>query len=217
MTRQLTDNFSYRGKPFSLAGICGTGLFRAHEHGMELAQAGTFCYRGYVADYEVWDDTRSDPLASAPRTILRLADLRVRPRDIDTLPLLMYGAPLEFIQRPEIKPDVVNDINIYDAIFPCHYRHCPDPVPFTGGLLLGANLITKITENMGYPAAWKYRKVYELIFEDGVLTEEHDRSAQLAKMRREFSRSEPGSAQAGGHLASIVRSFSLDYERGAFG
>jgi hypothetical protein len=83
--------------------------------------------------------------------------------------------------------------------------------------LLGAKLITKITENMGYPAAWKYRKVYELIFKDGVLTEEHDRSAQLAKMRREFSRTEPGSAQAGDPLASIVRSFSLDYERGAFG
>jgi hypothetical protein len=220
MTMQISDSFSYRGRSFSLAGFSGEGLFRPDRHGMELKRAGTFCYRGFVAHYDVWDDTKTSPLDGKLRTILRLKDLRVNPADRDTLPLLLFGAPLEIYDRHRLDPNVVNDLtgekSILDVVFGCRYTDCPEPLNYTGGLLLGRNLISELSVNQGFSPAWKYRQVHELVFEDGVLIEEHDRSAQMAKIRKEQNGPRPKITSAHEYMAWIADSFSLKYERGTF-
>ena len=57
------------------------------------------------------------------------------------------------------------------------------PLPFSGGLLLGQGFIRKLYEHMRFDPAWKFEKVIELLFADGILTAAHDRSAEMAEIR----------------------------------
>jgi hypothetical protein len=57
------------------------------------------------------------------------------------------------------------------------------PVNFTGGLLLGAGFLRELYVHMGFHPAWKYRCVYELIFDHGRLVAAYDRSEAIAQRR----------------------------------
>jgi RNA polymerase-binding transcription factor DksA len=59
-------------------------------------------------------------------------------------------------------------------------------VPFTGAMLLGNDYIMDLW-GMITPDAYKYRTVHELVFQDGQLMEEHDRSEQVAEFRKMLS------------------------------
>ncbi|MBS3793093.1 hypothetical protein KGY77_10685, partial [Candidatus Bipolaricaulota bacterium] len=56
---------------------------------------------------------------------------------------------------------------------------------YTGGLLLGDEFIQDLYTHMGFQAPWKYEKVIELIFEEGKLQKETDRSERMAVLRDE--------------------------------
>jgi hypothetical protein len=56
-------------------------------------------------------------------------------------------------------------------------------VPFTGGLLAARDFIEELYVHMGFHPAWKYGVVRELLFEDGHLTGDFDRSAKIAQLR----------------------------------
>ena len=57
------------------------------------------------------------------------------------------------------------------------------PLPFTGGLLLGARFIRDPYAHMGRHPAWKYTKILELSFSDGRLGEMADHSELMAERR----------------------------------
>ena len=57
------------------------------------------------------------------------------------------------------------------------------PLPFSGGLLLGARLVRAPYAHMGHHPAWKYTEVLELLFGDGRLGEMADRSELIAERR----------------------------------
>ncbi|HEY9878041.1 MAG TPA: hypothetical protein V6D29_06270 [Leptolyngbyaceae cyanobacterium] len=59
-----------------------------------------------------------------------------------------------------------------------------DPVPFTGGLLLGDGLLTNYSSPIGLNRPNLYQFLYELTFEAGQLTSKVDRSAATATLRQ---------------------------------
>lgn len=77
-------------------------------------------------------------------------------------------------------------------LFDTVYAKLQHPLTFTGGLLVARGFLPELYVHMGFPPAWKFREVRELIFRDGRLVEEMDRSERVAAVRREaVGRPEP--------------------------
>jgi hypothetical protein len=80
-------------------------------------------------------------------------------------------------------------------LFGAHLRQGPAAVyrpigvrqPFTGGVLLGAGFIQELYVHMGHQPAWKYTTLLELSFDDGRLTDVHDRSELMARRRAAYA------------------------------
>src|SRR5262249_2281467 len=85
---------------------------------------------------------------------------------------------------------------------------------FTGAMLLADDYIQELW-GMITPDAYKYREVHELVFQDGKLVEEHDRSGTVAEFRQMLSacESRASSAPSIEELALWVqRAFSVEYQ-----
>jgi hypothetical protein len=57
------------------------------------------------------------------------------------------------------------------------------PIPFAGGLLLGARFTSDLHVLVGQHPAWKFTRVLELLFDDGQLVAVCDHSELLAQRR----------------------------------
>ncbi len=158
MTAQFPDHVTYRGKSYSLAGKNGSGLFDPTAHGMNPVGSCTACWRGFVCSYAV--DGRG----------LLLDKLEV---------CLEVPAPV-LLGRPPT-PDT-GEHALFDAV----YERLNHRVAYTGGLLLAADFIEELYVHMGFHPAWKYREVHELMFRDGALVQETDRSERAAAFRKEM-------------------------------
>ena len=89
------------------------------------------------------------------------------------------------------------------------------PVLFTGGLLLADGFIRELYVHQGLQSPWKYTDVRELIFVQGRVTEDHDRSGQMADIRERLNSEplQPGISREAAVLNWIDRGFLLDYSR----
>jgi len=154
MTAQFPDIVDLDGRQYTIAGISGTGLFDPAEHGLRPVGKCSACWRGYICVYRI--DERA----------LVLDTLKA---NVDGPAAELFGVPPGTDRDPP-----------FDAV----YHELDRKVPFTGGLLLGRSFIDELYVHMGFHPAWKYREVRELIFEDGVLVREANRSAEAAELRK---------------------------------
>jgi hypothetical protein len=210
MTAQISDTFRYREKPHALAGVNGTGLFEPSQQGIKAVGWSTACWRGFHCAYEVADGALfltqvnlglgEEDMASAARGEgPKLFGKVPRPYTIHGHSTSLRTGRVETSWE---SPDFVVD-GLREA------------VPFTGGLLLGDDFIRELYVHMGFHPAYKFRVVHELVFDAGRLTEEHDRSAQMAEFRERLSpRSlEPGRQASRAEVeAWVKRCFSLEYK-----
>ncbi len=92
------------------------------------------------------------------------------------------------------------------------YEGLREPVRFTGRLLLGRGFLSELYVHMGFQSSWKYEDVQELLFENGHLTEAHDRSEDAARRRAEPSPDDvpPSPADRTSTRTWIQRTFSRD-------
>lgn len=166
MTAQIDDLFRHADKEYSVSGISEGELF---DPGLlELKPCGTCtaCWRGYQAIFAV----------SNRRLVL------------DTLHVNLFQEG-EGYHRQEGPP--INGVTPAPAIekydwFNNHYSSLEYHLEYSGGLLLADGFIRDLYVHMGFHPAWKYRSVLELIFENGVLQQEFDRSERMAEIRQRF-------------------------------
>ena len=186
MTAQFSDPVKYRGQSYSIAGKNGPGLFDPTEHGMKPVGRCSACWRGFVCTYSV----------EGQRLLL------------DRLAICLDGpAPILFGVQP--KPEE-GDLPLFDAV----YEELRHPVPYTGGLLLARDFIQELYVHMGFHPAWKYREVHELVFREGELGQQTDRSEEIAEFRREIANRplEPGHGARGPEIARWVeKCFTQEY------
>jgi len=185
---------SLRGGEYSIAGENGTGLFEPAAFGFKPESRITSCWKGYVCAYAL----RGDQLV-LDGLLINHGEWRGR-QYVAAPPIVFNGrqpAPCEK----------------YDP-FDHQYSNVDLAVPFTGGLLLGADFIRELYVHMGFHPAWKYRKVRELLFADGKLQSQRDVSTQLAEIRTRFrNRSMSPADKSDGEVeAWIASTFSLSYE-----
>lgn len=213
MTAQIPDSFIYRDSNYALTAVCGEGLFQPEDFNFKTVSTSTACWSGYVAQYQVCPDPRAEKEGVESQTILRLKEVEFVPEDPETLPLLLYGAPLE-IPSPEdlaMSPEKAM-LQMFNPKTRHAYRNCPDPVEFTGGLVVARDMIRELRSNMGYPPPWVFREVHELIFEKGVLTEAYDRSEKVVALRERKKRNLFREGGPERPSAGIDTTFSLNYD-----
>src|SRR5262245_43548610 len=180
MTAQTSDKVFYRDTAFSVAGVNGSGLFEPSEYGIRPAMISTACWRGYHCTYEV----AGGSLLLA-KVNLGLAEEDRAAAERGEGPRLFGRVPRRYIIHGR---RVVHDAagSGEEASWESDdfaVEGLREPVPFTGGLLLGTGFIEDQYVHMGFHPAWKFREVHELVFDRGLVVKEADRSAELAEFR----------------------------------
>ncbi len=193
VTAQVPDTVWLDGEQLAIAGVSGHGLFDPAERGLKPAMFSTACWRGFVCTYAV----------DAGRLVLDALHLGAGSQidGQDVAP----GAPLlgGTAERLTIA-----------AGGGYAYQNLGWPVPFTGGLLLGADFIRATYVHMGFHPAWKFERVMEILLDHGSVQAVHDRSAEVAGRRRVIESGAAGHPDGPrGGVDWIERTFTLDYGR----
>lgn len=173
MTAQINDTFRHGDKNYSVAGISEGELFDPAILDLKPSMASTACWRGYQVLYSVLDRH------------LVVADLHVNLLEEDDESYLRKeGPPINGVvpTGPDEEFDFFNN----------HYEGVNYHLEYTGGLLLADGFIEQLYVHMGFHPAWKYQSVIELIFENGVLVDEFDRSERMAEIREMIVESRAG-------------------------
>jgi hypothetical protein len=163
MTAQINDTCFHRKIDFAVAGISGDGLFDPATIGIEPVSMSTACWRGYVAHYSICDGE------------LFLTSLHI-------------GLPQDDAIRARAGkgPELFGVLPIADRFSGFLYEGFQSPISFSGGLLLAHDFIRDLYVHMGFHPAWKYKDVREVIFDAGRVTDDSDRSADMAAARAQF-------------------------------
>jgi hypothetical protein len=156
--------FRYNDTDFAVSGISDGELF---DPGLlELKPVGTCtaCWRGYQAVFTL------------SQSRLTLDALHVNLIQEGEGYKRQEGPPINSVRPtgPQDKHDWFNN----------HYRGLDYHLEYTGGLLLANGFIDDLYVHMGFHPAWKYTTVMELIFDNGVLQGEYDRSERMAEIRQ---------------------------------
>ena len=164
VTAQIDDLFRYQDVEYSVSGISEEKLFHPSLLGLRPVKTSTGCWRGYQAVFAIADS----------RLVLH------------TLHVNLFSGDEDFT-RQEGPP--VNGISPTgplgeDDRFNNHYVGVDYHLEYTGGLLLARGFIDELYVHMGFHPAWKYTNVIELVFRNGVLDHEFDRSEQMAEIRQ---------------------------------
>lgn len=168
MTAQTHDVLFYEELQFSITGIQGSGLFEPEHHGFEPIAICSSSHRGFDCVYTVAN--KQLYLNRLTIGVGYLDGLRARHRGEKAL----FGTTPQGFSRGGVCTLV--------------YDQFQEPISFTGGLLIGRDLIRALFVNMGFQATYKHEKVYELLFENGQVKGCFDLSDEMADVRERLSR-----------------------------
>lgn len=188
MTTQHPDTVLVDGHPYNLTAVEGEGLFDPEAYGLTATGMGTGCYRGHICTYALTDDGH-----------LVLRDLEIG---------LEAGEALRTSFRLNGRLPVGEPGPTYDETY---YQQVDLPVPFSGKLLIADGWIAGFYLNMGFQPAWRFERVLDIHFADGMAMAINDVSVELAALRERLgaagTRPTPGEAT----IDWIGRAFSLSY------
>ena len=196
MTAQISDEFLLDGTTYAVAAASEDGLFDPADLGLSPTGASTANYNGYVATFAVLRQRL---------TLRRLrASLYVEGEHWVRFP----GPPIFGVYPNDESSDPFGFNNVYEGL--------DLPLGYSGGLLVADEFIRPLYVHAGWHAAWKYRRVVELVFVNGRLTERVDRSKGIAEIRDVFAK-ELGPDRAVGSVSRkdaeevVGRVFDRDY------
>lgn len=187
MTAQINDHFQYQDESYNVAGISEGELFDPAI--LELKPVGTCsaCWRGYCVEYGLVDRH------------LAVINLHVN--------LYEEGKDYQRLQGPAINDVVPTDAQKQHDWFNNHYEKIHFHLEYSGGLLLAKDFIQELYVHMGFHPAWKYEKVRELVFENGILVGDYDRSEKMAEIRDMVSGDGPDDGPSGMPSDQDIRTF----------
>jgi len=160
MTAQVSETVRINDTLYDLCGIRGEGLFNPEFHGIVTSAPNSACWRGCICGYTL----------SNNHLVL------------DTLQL--WSEPDRWRSNCQVLERLFGEYLALDDEQPWINAKCLGYlVPFTGGLLLGADFVEALYVHMGFHPAYKYQKVLELTFETGQLLSQSDRSIEMEEIR----------------------------------
>ena len=204
MTAQASDVLRYADEFHSITGISPDSrhdhLFDPEKFGIDTYPCSTACWRGYVATYglrgdhlvleELCINVSSKEWEAEHERLLKLKEARrlIPPhrRGPKPQPRPMSPGP----DGPAIN-GVLPKAGGRDSSFSDNYHNVGLPLPFSGGLMIGDDFVNDRYVHMGFQSAWKYRKVIEFRFKEGILAATYDRSADMAAIREANAGKDP--------------------------
>lgn len=157
-------------RSLSLVALSSVMLFDPKNYGMEPHASSTACWRGYWCEYAIEDDE------------LLLKDLYLYNSDDKYPPL--NGVEVSLPEFKEYKCQGGKKIIMKAHFGHRVYKDVNIPIPYTGKILLGDGFMREYYIHMGFQRGWAYKKLIELVFEEGILLECNDLS-HIAKAQRE--------------------------------
>lgn len=133
--------------------------------------------------------------------------------DVRNNELFLVG--MELNANDPVPINGVEPVEAADSFLRFRYIDIGLKTPFTGTILLGAEFITERYVHMGFQSAESYRRVIELVLENGDVLETHDLSGEMEQRRttgREAKPGQPPSTEEGTLSTWIRDRFSLDYD-----
>lgn len=160
MTAQIGDQFRYKNAEFEITAQRPHLQFNPLDYGIIPEAACTACWRGFWCVYDISPDG------------IFLSDLYINSA-VDYYPEIC-GV------RPEKRAE--DDFLSYMG----HqlYKGLNIKIPYTGKILIGDNFLRLFYIHNGFQCPWGYRKLIELVFEDGKLVAANNHSRIAAKIRR---------------------------------
>lgn len=170
MTAQIGDIYKYKKKEFTVVALSSVMLFDPKNYGMEPHASSTACWRGYWCEYAIEEFE------------LLLKDLYLYNSDDKYPPL--NGVEVSLPEFKEYKCQGGKKIIMKAHFGHRVYKDVNIPIPYTGKILLGDGFMREYYIHMGFQRGWAYKKLIELVFEEGILLECNDLS-HIAKAQRE--------------------------------
>ena len=198
MTAQIDDNFIWKDQSYSVSGISEGSLFDISLLDLNPQGSCTACYRGYQAEFGVVDSKLA--LRNLHCNLYQEGDGYVRE----------IGPAINGI--PPKGPDEEKEYDWFNN----HYEGIDYYLEYSGGILAADGFIDELYVHMGFHPAWKYKTVFEFVFENGILQSKNDRSEKVAEIRdfvaqqrQEHSGRKPDDEEL---RTFIVGSFDRSYE-----
>ncbi len=198
MTGQIHDEFIYEKVHYEIVGISTGSLLNPFYLGLNPIPASTACWRGYQL------------ILALAREHLLVKHLLVRLQPPEGVEFRAPHGPVLNGIEPQQPPGE-------DGMFINYYEDFNLPLTYSGGLLIADGFIQDLYVHMGFQSPWKYERVLELIFQDGLLQSASDRSEAMAELRWEMRYSsnrddEPWTSKNPTVIDFIQRAFDLRYD-----
>jgi hypothetical protein len=173
MTLQITDTCIYKRKRYHLLKTSGSGLFYPSDHGIKTEYISTACWRGFHCCYTI----------KKSELFLTTVHLGLDYFDKVTDAIVLFGRkPERYMEsykqyRSRKCEQVLQESSDYRIDGIC------EPIGFTGGILLGSDLVSGYSVAMHYPV-YVFQTLHEVIFENGKVVAIFDRSKEMEEIRR---------------------------------
>lgn len=204
MTVQIGDIYRYQNKKFTIVAMSSLNIFNPRSFGLEPHTGATVCWRGYWCEYDIVDDE------------LRLKDLYLFNADGNYPPI--NGTEVSNQEFEEYESYRGNKKKCEKVKIPANfghrvYRDINMLIPYSGRILLGNEFMDEYYIHMGFQRGWAYRKLIELVFEEGILMECNDISYIAEEKREAIKQGNIDLRLLGNENISkfVEDSFSLDY------
>jgi hypothetical protein len=193
MTAQVSDTITLDGLEYSIAAIQNRWPFDPRQEGFAPKAPHSGCWRGFVARYAV------------DRGLLVLDRLEICLGDAQ--PPAWYGVEAR-------KSEHFEHSRMWE------YADMSLPMLYTGGVIACDGFLDEFYVHLGFHRPHCYAMVKELIFEDGALAAQHDRSARMETKREavraqklaELESDEPPPERSYEEMNEFVaRAYSLSY------
>lgn len=153
MTGQVSDVFIFRGEEYSLVSVKGKRLFNPEDYKIKPVQAGSSCWRGYQALYQIKNN----------KLIL------------NQLLINMEGKSVQINNKKA-------EISEY-RMFEYNYPELDLAMNFTGSIRIAKDFIRDLYVHSGFQKESSYETVFELVFKKGKVKKEKDISQLMANLR----------------------------------
>ena len=165
MTAQFNDIFLYEENEYNISAIEFPGRFFSIKRlGITPMSPHSACWRGYVATFSVYKD----------KLVLKALD--TNNSNGKAQPVAINGVMPEVIQKKTSNKDFGEWRDWY-------YRDVNRIIRYTGRVAITDGFIHERYIHMRFQSPLSYRKVLELTFDKGRLTEVNDLSDFVAKLR----------------------------------
>ena len=187
MTAQINDVFRYKGDMYSISSIMNErDFFDIKLLGISPMSTNTANYRGYRAEFGLLKDQ------------LILEALATKKSCGVAEPIAINGV------LPEVtEPDVFGH--------EWHYHEVNLILPYSGTILITSDFIMERYVHMGFQSPLSYRRVIELVFQDGKLSKEADHS-ETADILRTTTKQETRDELLGRLPIRVKESFAFHLE-----